>query len=126
MGEGEIESTEGTTQGDPLAMAMYALAATPLISRLKEIKSDVKQVWFADDATVAGKLRAYCSGGNISQLLGLPLGTIILYPNASKTHLVVKPDLMDEAAEIFHSTKVQITPKRPATLGCCHWHTFIC
>jgi len=28
-GEGEIASTEGITQGDPLAMAMCALAVTP-------------------------------------------------------------------------------------------------
>lgn len=57
IGGGEIESTEGTTQGDPLAMAMYALAVTPLIKRLREIEPKVKQVWFADDATAAGKLK---------------------------------------------------------------------
>ena len=114
MGEGEIESTEGTTQGDPLAMAMYALAATPLIRRLKEMKSDVKQVWFADDATAAGKLRALLQWWQHLTVIGPSFG---YYPNASKTHLVVKPDLMDEAAEIFHSTKVQITSKGQRHLG---------
>ena len=55
-GEGEIASTEGTTQGDPLAMAMYALAVTPLIRSLRLSQPDVSQVWYADDATAGGKL----------------------------------------------------------------------
>ena len=50
---GEISSTEGTTQGDPLAMAMYAIAITPLIMKLKESRPNVKQAWYADDATGA-------------------------------------------------------------------------
>ena len=45
---------EGTTQGDRLAMAMYAIAVNPLI---RQLKSDTtKQIWFADDATAGGKL----------------------------------------------------------------------
>ena len=36
-GSSEIASCEGTTQGDPLAMAMYALATTPLIKMLHEL-----------------------------------------------------------------------------------------
>ena len=49
-----IFSQEGTTQGDPLAMAMYTIAITPLINHLKE--DDVKQIWYADDAAAGGKL----------------------------------------------------------------------
>ena len=48
-----ILSQEGTTQGDPLAMPMYALAILPLILH---VNHDIDQVWYADDATAIGKI----------------------------------------------------------------------
>lgn len=53
MDEDVILSQEGTTQGDPLAMAMHGLATIPLIRRLDGLCT---QVWYADDSMAAGKL----------------------------------------------------------------------
>ena len=47
-----IYSQEGTTQGDPLAMAMYAIAITPLINSFES--ESLKQIWYADDAAAGG------------------------------------------------------------------------
>ena len=46
-------SQEGTTQGDPLAMPMYAIGIIPVIQQLKGL---ARQVWYADDATAGGSL----------------------------------------------------------------------
>ena len=35
---------------------MYALATIPLIRKLKSNVNDVNQVWYADDASGAGKI----------------------------------------------------------------------
>lgn len=48
-----IHSCEGKTQGDPLAMYMYALGTIPLIESLPEV---IQQIWFADDAGGGGQI----------------------------------------------------------------------
>ena len=53
----ELRSRQGTTQGDPTAMAAYALGLTPLLDHVQSVKRSVKHVAFADDLTVAGKLK---------------------------------------------------------------------
>ena len=52
-------STEGTTQGDPLVMAMYTLAVTPLIHHLGSSDPAFSQVWYANDATGVGVCTAF-------------------------------------------------------------------
>ena len=48
-------SEEGVTQGDPAAIVKYSLASKPLTMKLKHIHLEVKQVWYANDWTGAGK-----------------------------------------------------------------------
>ena len=50
-----ITSSEGTTQGDPLAMSIYVIVTLPLIMERGNLS---KQLWFADDAAAAGRLQA--------------------------------------------------------------------
>ena len=47
-------SQSGTTQGDPLAMGIYAIATVPLIERVAN--DGVRQTWYADDATAGDDL----------------------------------------------------------------------
>ena len=56
MGGKEPTSAEGTTQGGPLAMSLYAIGLQRLITRLNSSRL-IKQFWYGDDATCAGPLR---------------------------------------------------------------------
>ena len=56
IGGSVLHSEEGTTQGDQLAMPMYALGVIPMINCLGG--SSVQQIWYADDATACGSVKA--------------------------------------------------------------------
>ena len=89
----EFISAEGTTQGDPLAMSMYALSLQPLISHLQAV-SQAKQCWFADDATGCGSLQDIRLWWDELIVAGQDLG---YYPNTGKCWLVLKPDKEETA-----------------------------
>ncbi len=102
-------SQEGTTQGDPLALPMYALATIPLIRKLP----GTQQVWYADDASAtggSGDLRAWddlCSKGPAYGY----------HVNASKTWLITKPEHLADAKAAFNGTHVNVTAEGRPYLG---------
>ena len=99
-----IYSQEGTTQGDPLAIAMYAIAITPIINNL-ECES-LKQIWYADDAAAGGKLSDLKAWWDRLTELGPDYG---YYPNASKSWLIVKEEHLPVAEITFQESGVAIT-----------------
>lgn len=111
LGGWELPSQEGTTQGCPLAMAMYAIAIVPLVSKLHGL---CNHVWFADDGTGAGKLSDLRKWWDKLLEIGQAYG---YFPKASKTWLIVKADKLDEAKLTFRDTGVQFTSEGQRHLG---------
>ncbi|KAL5467453.1 hypothetical protein EMCRGX_G031678 [Ephydatia muelleri] len=107
---------EGTTQGDPLAMAMNASGGLPLIHRLST--NVIEQVWYADDATACGKLSEIRSWWKHLVEIGPQYG---YFPNASQTWMIVKKEKFEEAQAVFEGTSVNVTQEgtryQGATLG---------
>ena len=110
-----ILSREGTTQGDPLAMPFYAIATIPIIKKLHSTFNDVSQVWYADDASAAGKVDALRQWWDLLSSLGPKFG---YFPNASKTWLITKSEhLASIASATFAGSGVQVTPAGRPYLG---------
>ena len=106
-----ILSQEETTQGDPLAMAMYGLAAIPLIRRLN---GPCKQVWYADDSAALGSLEHLHSWWDRLTTEGPSCGYFV---NPSKTWLVTKDSHLQNAVKTFAGSGVNITPNGRPYLG---------
>ena len=90
-------------------MSMYALATSPLINKLKQLCPDVKQVWYADDATGVANCTKLRGWWDELSTHGPVFG---YYPNAPKTHLIVKEEHEARATEAFNGTGVHITTER--------------
>ena len=106
-----IFSREGTTQGDPLAMAMYAIGTLPLIAQLQGI---VKQCWYADDSATGGDLCSLRKWWDLLLLLGPRYG---YFPNGAKSWLVVKEGVEDAARKVFADSDIHITTEGHRYLG---------
>ena len=109
----ELRSDEGTTQGDPLAMSLYAISLQPLITRL-QISSEAKQCWFADDATGSGPFEDLKKWWDELLHSGPALG---YFPNAKKCWLITKPEREEAAKEVFGETMINITTEGQKHLG---------
>ena len=106
-----ILSQEGTTQGDPLAMAMYALATIPLIRKLPY---DVLQAWYAENAAASGSLSQLRLWWDELESLGPGFG---YFTDSRNTWLIIKPGLEQAAAQAFEGTQVNITTEGRPYLG---------
>ena len=87
LGGLEIWSNEGTTQGCPLAMAMYAVAIIPLQELLHE-------KCFADDGTGGDTIKKMRNWWDCVAKNGPKFG---YFPKASKSWLIVKDHKLKEA-----------------------------
>ena len=98
-----IVSKEGTTQGDPMGMLMYAIGTIFLIRNLKG--PDWCQNWYADDSSCMGKLENVRRWFDILRMDGPKWG---YYPEPTKSYLIIKPGLETEARRNFQDLNVQL------------------
>ena len=112
--DGEVvTSREGTTQGDPLAMAMYAIATMPLI-RILDYDKTTQQIWYADDSSAAGSIPDIQSWWDGIEKLGPAYG---YYAKAAKRWLFVKEEYYEDAKRCFEDTEIKVTTAGKGYLG---------
>ena len=107
-------SQEGTTQGDPLAMPMYAIATIPLI---RSLPRNVQQAWYADDASAPGSLKHLRAWWDELLSLGPAYG---YNANALKPWLITKQQYLQTAKEAFKGTHHD---RRQTASGSSSWHS---
>ena len=119
IGRKELKSNEGTTEGDPVAMAICGIGVTPLIKMLintavTSTESQVRVLAYADDFSAAGKLEDLRKWWDTLTIIGLKFG---YYLEPTETWLLVKPYASQRANKIFSETKIKINNEGHKYLG---------
>jgi hypothetical protein len=110
----EISSEEGFTQGNPLAMDLYAIGMVPLLDSVKYEITNCKQVAYADDNSGSGKIEQVKEWWESIQENGPKYGYL---PEPSKSWLITKPQHEEKARQAFRDSAVKITTEGHKQLG---------
>ena len=119
IGRSELKSCEGTTQGDPAAIVIYAITIIPLLLILVDQAEQppgkrTKSVAYADDFTGAGSITNLLHWWNTLTTLGPLFG---YHPKPTKCWLIVKPDMKDITLKTFENTGINIAEDGKHHLG---------
>ena len=114
----EIQSLEGTTQGDPSAMPVYAEGILPLMQvanePLREGEDKARQSAYADDLAGAGTIEQLKRWWDVVVEYGKFIG---YYAKPEKSWLIVKQQYLDIAKETFRHSGLKITVEGKRRLG---------
>ena len=109
IGRAEIQSMEGTTQGDPTAMVIYAMATIPLILMLEaeanQVDSTTKTAAYTDDLTAAGTIMRLRNCWETLCSLG---PKFVYFPERSKSWLIVKEKEVQKAQSVIKDINIRL------------------
>ena len=106
---------EGTTQGDPIAMRMYASGLIPLLtSIISNNTGNLIHVAFADNLTGVGKIHELIEWWKNVLHYGSYLG---YYVNELKSWLIMKEENIEISNETFQDYNIKITTDGDHHLG---------
>ena len=98
----------------PLVRSGPRFIAYPLIHQLKQ---NIKQVWYADDATTTGRVCDLKQWWDQLENIGPKYGYVV---NPTKTWLIVKETFLSEANEISR-TQISASLRKVTDILVLHW-----
>ena len=97
---------------------LFTARSIYLLDFISVYELNAKEVAFADDFTVAGKLSSIKDYWSQLTSIGPKYG---YFPKASKSYLIVKEDQLPSAITLFHNSNVNITVEGKKAFGSYYW-----